>query len=65
MIAIVKTINPVCAMVRRNHHRELVQMPGSTTQPDMHALYGSLKIGDRIEVKRITNNPYLILVGME
>lgn len=65
MIAIVKTVNPVRALVRRNSQSEMLQIPGATKQPDMHALYGSLKIGDRIEVKRITNNPYLILVGME
>jgi hypothetical protein len=41
----------VCAKVRRKHYAE--QLDGS---------HHDLKKGDRVEVKRVTNNPYLVRV---
>ena len=63
MITIVNEINPVAATVRRNHRRGIIQIPRTGT-PERE-IYSALVVGDRVEVKRVTNNPYLILVGRE
>lgn len=46
--------NRIEAIVRRNHRAEGVQ--GIRDE--------AIRIGQRIEVKRQTNNPYLVFVGM-
>ena len=54
MIAIVKYIDAhglADVLVRRNHSRERLQ-----------GLHPDLRLGDRVEVKRERNNPYLIRV---
>lgn len=65
MIATVKAINPVYVLVRRNHRQELIQIPNKLKTPELYELYNNLRVGDRVEVKRVTNNPYPNLVGME
>jgi hypothetical protein len=52
MIATVKSVNPLEVIVRRGYRSERIWE--SNKIPDM------LVIGDKIEVKRIANNPYLI-----
>ena len=49
------------ARVRRNPAAEGVEIPrGVEIDPD-----APLQVGDRVEVKRVTNNPYLVLIGKE
>lgn len=53
MIAIVKKVEDgrVTALVRRNHRTETLE-----------GRHDDLKVGDRVEVKRVVNNPYLVRV---
>lgn len=59
MIAIVKQVNPTRVMVRRNYRLEAIDQPTKEAEEYVD----KLKIGDRVEVKRQVNNPYLILVN--
>ncbi len=62
MIATVTMIDGtrVMAKVRRNHKSESIYQTEAN-----HKEVRSLKAGDRIEVKRVVNNPYLVYVGKE
>jgi hypothetical protein len=63
MLATIKTLNPVRALVRRNHRDELIQIPSEAKQPELRKLYSDLRLGERVIVSRRTNSPYLILEG--
>ncbi len=49
-----------------------VEMEGRTTvmvrrgyrEETLYRFHPELKVGDKVEVKRQTNNPYLVLVGI-
>ena len=63
MIATVTSVNPVKARVRRAHSSETIY--NDSLSVENKQLLAAVKVGDRLEVKRVTNNPYLVLIGRE
>ena len=60
MIATVKSLNPIRLQVRRSSRTESVYHTAAN-----QTLLTSLQVGDRVNVRRVANVPYLVVDSRE